>query len=78
MSDESRLADRCSDETGAAMIEYVMLIGLVTALIVFLFSLLYPSAGDDLETLVNRWGDKIATEIAGNKISKDSDAWGQD
>lgn len=67
-----------SDETGAATIEYVMLLGFVTALIVFLFALLYPSAGDDIETLVNRWGDKIATEIAGDKISKDSDAWGQD
>jgi len=78
MSDELRLKDRTSNEAGAAMIEYVMLLGFITALIVFLFSLLYPSAGNDLETLVNRWGDKIATEIAGNKISKDSDAWGLD
>lgn len=62
-------------ETGAAMIEYVLVLGFVTALIVFLFSLLYPSAGRDIETLVNQWGDKIATEIAGNKISKDSGAW---
>ena len=60
------------------MIEYVMLLGFVTALIVFLFTLLYPSAGDDIETLVNQWGDKIATEIAGDKISKgNADAWGQ-
>ena len=65
-------------EVGAAMIEYVMLLGFITALIVFLFTLLFPSAGKDIETLVNQWGDKIATEIAGNKISKDNtDAWGQ-
>ncbi len=69
----------CSGEIGAAMIEYVMLLGFITALIVFLFSLLFPSAGKDIETLVNQWGDKIATEIAGNKISKgNTDAWGQD
>ena len=67
-----------SGEIGAAMIEYVMLLGFITALIVFLFSLLFPSAGKDIETLVNQWGDKIATEIAGNKISKsNTDAWGQ-
>jgi len=65
-------------ETGAAMIEYVMLTGFVTAVIVFLFTLLYPSAGKDIETLVNQWGDKIATEIAGSRISKNSDAWRED
>lgn len=67
-----------SNETGAAFIEYVMLVGFVTALIIFLFALLYPSGGKDIETLINQWGNKIATEIAGNKISKDSDAWGLD
>lgn len=64
-------------EVGAAMIEYVMLLGFITSLIVFLFALLYPSAGKDIETLVNQWGNKIATEIAGDKISKSNDdAWG--
>jgi Flp pilus assembly pilin Flp len=64
-------------EAGAAMIEYIMLLGFITSLIVFLFALLYPSAGKDIETLVNQWGNKIATEIAGDKISKDNDdAWG--
>ena len=72
----SRAGDR--RQVGAAMIEYVMLLGFITSLIVFLFALLYPAAGKDIETLVNQWGDKIATEIAGDKISKDSDAWGQD
>ena len=79
MSDEraSRVTSR-RGEAGAAMIEYVMLLGFMTSLIVFLFALLYPSAGKDIETLVNQWGDKIATEIAGDKISKDNeDAWGQ-
>ena len=78
MCDETPRAGSGSDETGAAMIEYVMLLVFITALIVFLFTLLYPSAGKDIETLVNQWGDKIATEIAGNKISKgNTDAWGQ-
>lgn len=54
-----------------------MLLGFITSLIVFLFALLYPSAGKDIETLVNQWGNKIATEIAGDKISKSNDdAWG--
>ena len=64
-------------EAGAAMIEYIMLLGFITAVIVFLFKLLYPSAGKDIETLVNQWGDKLATQIAGDKISKgNEDAWG--
>ncbi len=79
MCDDGTMRSRAgSGEAGAAMIEYVLLLGFVTALIVFLFALLYPSAGDDIETLVNQWGDKIATEIAGDKISKgNADAWGQ-
>ena len=56
-----------------------MILGFITALVIFLFSLLYPSAGKDIETLVNQWGDKLATQIAGDKISKDNeDAWGID
>jgi len=75
MSDERR-EDR---EAGAAMIEYVMLLGFITALVVFLFSLLYPSAGRDIESLVNAWGEKLATQIAGDKIDDSSeDAWGID
>ena len=69
----------CSSETGAAFIEYVMLVGFITALIIFLFGLLYPNASQNLETLVNQWGDKIATEIAGDKISDSTqNAWGAD
>ena len=61
------------------MIEYVMLLGFLTALVIFLFSLLYPSGAKSIETLVYEWGDKLATQIAGDKISKDNeDAWGID
>ncbi len=63
-------------ESGAAMIEYVLILGFVTALVIFFFSLLYPAAGDDIESLINAWGDKIATEIAGDKMEESSDAWG--
>ena len=66
--DHDRVPARPGEE-GAAMIEYVMLLGFITALVIFLFSLLYPSAGEDVETLVNEWGDKIATQIAGDKIT---------
>jgi Flp pilus assembly pilin Flp len=67
------------DESGAATFEYVMLLGFITALVLFLFGLLYPSAGDDFETLINAWGDKLATQIAGEKIDDStSDAWGTD
>jgi Flp pilus assembly pilin Flp len=66
------------DEAGAVFIEYVMILGFVTAMILFLFSVLYPSAGQDIESLINAWGDKLATQIAGDKIDKSSDAWGQD
>jgi Flp pilus assembly pilin Flp len=65
-----------SDDAGAALIEYVMILGFVTALVIFLFRLLYPSAGQDIESLVNAWGDKLATQIAGDKIEESSDAWG--
>jgi hypothetical protein len=51
------------------MIEYVMLLGFITALIVFLFGLLYPQGAEDIETLINRWGNKLATQIAGDQIS---------
>ena len=61
------------------MIEYVMLLGFLTAMILFLYSLLYPNGNDDIESLINAWGDKIATEIAGDKISSTTeDAYGQD
>ena len=65
-------------QAGAAMIEYVMILGFLTAMILFLFSLLYPSGGEDIESLINAWGDKIATEIAGDRMDKDSTAWGED
>lgn len=64
-------------DSGAAMIEYVMILGFITALVIFLFSLLYPSAGQDIETLINAWGDKLATQIAGDRMDEgSSDAWG--
>lgn len=67
------------NEEGAVLIEYVMIVGLLTAMILFFLGLLFPSAGDDFETLVNRWGDKIATEIPGEKITPDTeDAYGAD
>lgn len=90
MSDPKELTTRACDskaglpaaalaEAGAAAIEYVLILGFVTAMVLFFFSLLYPSAGKDFETLVNAWGDKLATQIAGDKMSKDNaDAWGID
>jgi Flp pilus assembly pilin Flp len=63
-------------EAGAATVEYVLVLGFITALVLFLFGLLFPSAGKDFETLVNQWGDKLATQIAGDEISPSSDAWG--
>jgi hypothetical protein len=54
------------------MIEYVMILGFVTALIVVLYGLLYPAGADDIETLINSWGDKLATQIAGDEISADT------
>lgn len=66
-------------QAGAALIEYVMLLGFITALVIFLFSLLYPSGAKSIETLVHEWGDKLATQIAGDRITKDNeDAWGID
>jgi Flp pilus assembly pilin Flp len=74
---DSRQRSAVSGQSGAAMIEYVMILGFVTALVIFFFSLLYPAAGEDIETLINAWGDKIATEIAGDKMDEgNSDAWG--
>ena len=66
-------------EAGAATIEYIVLLGFITAMILFLLGLLYPSAGKSIETLVNEWGDRLATQIAGDKITKeDSNAWAID
>lgn len=70
--DASRSGKR---ERGAATMEYVMLLGFITALVLFLFGLLFPSAGKDFETLVNQWGDKLAGQIAGEEMSPSSDAW---
>ena len=54
-----------------------MILGFITALVIFLFSLLYPAAGQDIETLINAWGDKLATQIAGDKIDEgNTDSWG--
>jgi Flp pilus assembly pilin Flp len=64
-------------ESGAAMIEYVMILGFVTALVLFLFRLLYPSGAQDIESLINAWGDKLATQIAGDKMDDTTeDAYG--
>jgi Flp pilus assembly pilin Flp len=69
---------RTENEDGAAMIEYVLILGLVTALVAFFFTVFYPAGGEDLESMINRWGDKLATEIAGDKMEESSDAWGVD
>ncbi len=74
----SRTSERAR-EAGAATIEYIVLLGFITAMILFLLGLLYPSAGKSIETLVNEWGDRLATQIAGDKITKeDSNAWAID
>ena len=65
-------------DLGAAMIEYILILGLVTALVAFFFTVFYPAGGEDLESMINRWGDKLATEIAGDKMEESSDAWGVD
>ncbi len=71
--------ERASTSEGAAMIEYVMILGFITALVIFFFGLLYPAAGQDIETLINAWGDKLATEIAGDKMDEgNTDSWGVD
>ena len=54
-----------------------MILGFITALVIFFFGLLYPAGGEDIETLINAWGDKIAAEIAGDKMDEGtSDSWG--
>jgi Flp pilus assembly pilin Flp len=64
-------------ESGAAMIEYVMILGFITALVLFLFRLLYPSGAQDIETLINAWGDKLGREIAGDRMDDTTeDAYG--
>ena len=66
-------------EEGAVAIEYVMILGFITAAIIFFFRLLYPAAGQDIESLINAWGDRLAAQIAGEEISKSTeDAWGSD
>jgi Flp pilus assembly pilin Flp len=63
-------------EKGATTLEYVMLLGLITAMVIAVLNLLYPSAGRDIESLVNAWGDRLARQIAGDKISKsDPNTW---
>ncbi len=68
---------KAKDSSGAAMIEYVMILGFITALVIFFFGLLYPAAGQDIETMINAWGDKLATQIAGDRMDEgSSDSWG--
>ena len=74
-----RLRRSRQNEEGAAAIEYVMLLGFITAMILFLYSLLYPNGSDDIESLVNAWGKKMAEEIAGDRISSQTEeAYGTD
>lgn len=58
------------------MIEYVMLLGFLTAIILTLLGWMYPGGGQDLESLVNRWGVVLSEQIAGDKMSKENiDEW---
>jgi hypothetical protein len=57
-------------ETGAVLVEYIMLLAFITAMVLFLLNVLYPKAGTDFDTLINQWGDKIAGEIAGDPITE--------
>lgn len=70
---------RLARESGAATVEYFMILGLVAAMMILVLKLLYPSAGQDIESLINAWGDRLATQIAGEKMTKQNQqAWGID
>jgi Flp pilus assembly pilin Flp len=82
VSDQPSGQANIASELGAAMIEYILILGLVTALVAFFFRVFYPAGGDDLESMINRWGDKLASEIAGSpdeahRMGKNSGAWGE-
>ena len=64
----------CSNQRGAATIEYFLILGLVTAMVIAFFSFLFPGGSRNFETLINAWGDRLATHIAGDKIDASSTA----
>ena len=51
-----------------------MISGLIAALAIYILSLFYT--GDDIESLVNAWGDLLAKQVAGDRIDAQGDAWG--
>ena len=56
-----------------------MLLGLITAMVIAVLNFLYPSAGRDIESLVNAWGERLAGQIAGEQISAQTgEAWAED
>ncbi len=73
------MSEKTNRESGAATVEYVMILGLSAAMMIMVLKLLYPSVGPDIESLINAWGDRLATQIAGDEMTKqNSSDWGID
>ncbi len=73
------MSEKTNRESGAATVEYVMILGLAAAMMIMVLKLLYPSVGPDIESLINAWGDRLATQIAGDEMtSENSSDWGID
>ncbi len=66
-------ARRNGRERGAATIEYFLILGLVTGMIIAFLGFLFPGGARNFETLINAWGNRLATHIAGDKIDANSD-----
>ena len=50
-----------------------MLTGLIAAMAIYVLSLFYTR--DDIESLVNAWGDLLAKQVAGDRIDAKGEAW---
>lgn len=68
--------ERRQSSKGQATMEYVMLLGMIAASGIFVLSLFY--SGKDIESMVNAWGDLLATQIAGERMDAHGDAWAVD
>ena len=72
-SNQSAGYRRRRQEAGAATIEYFLILGLVTGMIIAFLGFLFPGGSRNFETLINAWGNRLATHIAGDKIDANSD-----
>jgi hypothetical protein len=63
-------------EKGAGALEYLMLMGMVAALMILSLGFFYSR--EDIESLVGAWGEALAEQVAGERIGASGPHWAED